>query len=141
MMNAKTKGQISEARALYEFQKRYVPVAIPWGDNERYDMIAEFNGKLNKIQIKTCTVEVNGGIVCYCRSSTNHTTNKKLNTYQNDIDYFLFVNPTNDSLALVPIEVIGNHLQICLRIRPTKNNQKKNTHYFDDYLMDKIIQN
>ena len=104
-------------------------------------MIAEFNGKLNKIQIKTCTVEENGSIVCYCRSSTNHTTNKKMHTYQNDVDYFLFVNPTNDLLALVPIEAVGNHIQICLRTRPTKNNQKRRTHYFDDYLMDKIIQN
>lgn len=139
MLNNKTKGQISEARALYEFQKRCIPVSIPWGDNERYDMIAEFNGKLNRIQIKTCSVEQNGSIVCYCRSSKNHTTNKKLYTYQNDVDYFFFVNPTNDLLALVPIEIIGNHTQIYLRTRPTKNNQKSKTHYFDDFSIDKVI--
>jgi hypothetical protein len=48
-MNNKTKGELSEARALYEFQKAGIPVALPWGDNQRYDMIAEFNGKLNRI--------------------------------------------------------------------------------------------
>ena len=77
-MNSKTKGQLSEAKVLYELQKHNIPVCIPWGDNERYDLVAEFNGKLNKIQVKTANDERNGAICCYCRSSTNHTTNKKL---------------------------------------------------------------
>ena len=76
-MNNKTKGEFSEARALYEFQKYHIPVCIPWGDNQRYDLIAEFNGKFNRIQVKTSNEEDNGSIRCYCRSSKNHTTNKK----------------------------------------------------------------
>mgnify|MGYP000968812955 FL=1 len=48
-MNSKEIGSIGEAKALLEFQKHHVSVSIPWGDNQRYDMIAEFNGKLNKI--------------------------------------------------------------------------------------------
>ena len=91
-MNNKSKGQISEARALYEFQKYGIPVCIPWGDNERYDLIAEFDNKFNRIQIKTCNEEQNGSIVCYTRSSTNHTTNKGLTDYIGQIDYFVFVN-------------------------------------------------
>ena len=74
-INSKMKGQLSEARTLYEFQKYGVPVCVPWGDNERYDLIAEFDGKFNRIQVKTANEEVNGSIVCYTRSSTNHTTN------------------------------------------------------------------
>lgn len=30
-MNNKTKGDLSEARALYEFQKYNIPVCLPWG--------------------------------------------------------------------------------------------------------------
>lgn len=48
-MNSKTKGNIGEAIALAEFAKRNIQVAIPFGDNARYDLIADFNGKLNKI--------------------------------------------------------------------------------------------
>ena len=48
-MNSKKKGDIGESRILYEFVKRGIQVAIPFGDNARYDLIAEFNGKLNKI--------------------------------------------------------------------------------------------
>ena len=132
-MNNKSKGQISEARALYEFQKYGIPVCIPWGDNERYDLIAEFDNKFNRIQIKTCNEEQNGSIVCYTRSSTNHTTNKNLIDYVGQIDYFVFVNHTYDLIAIVPIEEIGNNKQIRLRIEPTKNNQTKGTRFFKDY--------
>ena len=138
-MNTKTKGQLSEAKALYEFQIYNIPVCVPWGDNERYDMIAEFNNKFNRIQIKTCNEEQNGAICCYTRSSTNHTTNKKLSTYIGEVDYFVFVNQTYDLIAIVPIEDIGDKKQIRLRIREPLNNQKTNSKYFKDYSFEKLF--
>ena len=136
-MNSKTKGQISEARALYEFQKYSIPVCIPWGDNERYDLIAEFDGKFNRIQVKTCNEEENGAIICYTRSSTNHTTNRNLITYENEVDYFVFVNQTRDWVALVPIEEIGKNKTIRLRIVPPANGQTKGVRYFSDFSFEK----
>ena len=140
-INSKMKGQISEARALYEFQKRNIPVCIPWGDNERYDMIAEFNGKFNRIQVKTSNEEQNGAICCYCRSSTNHTTNKNLTTYENDVDYFVFINQTYDLIAIVPIEEVGDKKQIRLRIQPTANGQTTNVRFFSDFSFEKMFDN
>jgi hypothetical protein len=138
-MNSKTKGNISEAKTLFEFQKRNIPVCLPWGDNERYDMIAEFNGKLNRIQVKTANEEVNGSIKCYCRSSKNHTTNKSLDTYEKDVDYFVFYNQIRDIIALVPIEEIGSCKVISLRVEPTKSGQLKGIRFFEDYSFDKIL--
>ena len=140
-MNNKTKGNISEARALYEFQKYNIPVCLPWGDNERYDMIAEFNGKFNRIQVKTCNEEHDGAIMCYARSSTNHTTNKNYYTYEGQIDYFVFVNQTYNLIAIVPIEVIGNQKTIRLRITEPLNNQTTKVKYFKDYSFDKLFVN
>lgn len=137
--NSKTKGQLSEAKALYEFQKRGIPVCIPWGDNERYDLIAEFNGKFNRIQVKTCNEEAGGSIKCYCRSSANHTTNKESRTYENEVDYFVFVNQVHDLVAIVPIEVVGTRQMIQLRITPPANNQVRNIHFFDDFSFDKMF--
>lgn len=133
-MNSKMKGQISEARALYEFQKYGIPVCVPWGDNERYDLIAEFDGKFNRIQVKTCNEEENGAIVCYARSSTNHTTNRNLTTHENEVDYFVFVNQTRDWVALVPMEEIGKNKAIRLRVVPPANGQIKGIRYFEDFL-------
>lgn len=48
-MNTKNVGNVGEAITLAEFVKRGIPVYIPFGENERADLVAEFNGKLNKI--------------------------------------------------------------------------------------------
>ena len=104
-MNSKTKGNIGEAIALAEFTKRGIQVSIPFGDNARYDLIADFHDKLNKIQVKYCNQKIiNGSISCPCASSTNHTTNKHLSTYDNDVDYMAFYLASIDKLLLVPIE-------------------------------------
>ena len=137
MENTKTKGQISEARVLYEFQKYHIPVCLPWGDNERYDMVAEFDGKFNRIQIKTANQEENGAVCCWARSSTNHTTNKKLSSYEDDVDYFVFVNQTRDWLALVPIEELNGQKSIRLRINPPLSTNGKTMRYFSDFTFDK----
>lgn len=52
-MTTKQLGNIGEAKVLAKFVELKVPVYIPFGDNEKSDLIAEFNGKLNKIQVKT----------------------------------------------------------------------------------------
>lgn len=136
-MNSKVKGQLSEARALYEFQKYHIPVCLPWGDNERYDMIAEFDGKFNRIQVKTSNEEENGAICCWARSSTNHTTNKRLSSYEGEVDYFVFVNQTYDLIALVPIKDLEGKKSIRLRLTPPANGQTKGIRYFEDYSFDK----
>lgn len=139
--NSKSKGSLSEAKALFEFQKYGIPVCVPWGDNERYDLIAEFNGKLNRIQVKTANEEHNGSIACYCRSSTNHTTNKNYSTYDGQVDYFVFYNQINDLIALVPFEETEGKKQISLRVTPPANGQTKGIRFFSDFSFDKVLSN
>lgn len=139
-MNSKDKGNIGEALALAEFTKRNIQVSIPFGDNARYDLIAEFNGKLNKIQVKYCNQKITptGAIPCPCASSTNHTTNKNLTTYENDIDYFVFYIVEWNKLILVPIEKTEGKKILSFRNTKPANNQS-NYNLVDDYLFDKIL--
>ena len=139
-MNSKDKGNIGEAIVLAEFTKRQIQVAIPFGDNARYDLIAEFNGKLNKIQVKYCgQITENNSFICPCASSTNHTTNKHLSTYDNDVDYMAFYLASIDKLLLVPIEQLAGKKTITFRLEAPKNGQKIGINLVDDYLLDKII--
>lgn len=139
-MNSKDKGNIGEALALAEFIKYGIAVSIPYGDNARYDLVADFNGKLNKIQVKYCNQKIseNNSIICPCASSTNHTTNKHYTTYENDIDYFVFYLAKWDELLLVPIEKIGLKKSIMFRMDKPKNNQS-NCNLVKDYTFDKIL--
>lgn len=139
-MITKEKGNIGEAVILSEFVKRGIQCSLPFGDAARYDLIAEFNGKLNKIQIKYCAqITEYNSIVCPCASSTNHTTNKHYTTYENDVDYIAcYIQPLDKSI-LIPIREIGKQKSITIRIAPTSNNQQKGIHYLDDFSFDKYI--
>ncbi len=52
-MTTKQLGNIGEAKTLAKFVELMIPVYVPFGDNEKSDLIAEFNGRLNRIQVKT----------------------------------------------------------------------------------------
>lgn len=52
-MTTKQLGNIGEAKALAKLVSMNVPVYVSFGDNEKADLVAEFNGKLNKLQVKT----------------------------------------------------------------------------------------
>lgn len=139
-MNSKSKGNIGEALALAEFSKYNIPVAVPFGDNARYDLIADFNNKLNRIQVKYCNqITENDSVLCPCASSTNHTTNKGYSTYENDIDYFVFYIVSWNKLLLVPIEKIGTNKSITFRLTPAKTGQTANVNYADDFLFEKYF--
>ena len=138
-MNSKTKGNIGESIILTEFVKRGIQVSIPFGDNARYDLIAEFNGKLNKIQVKYCArVTENNSVSCPTASSKNHTTNKTLDTYVNDVDYIAFYIQPWDISCIMPIEKCTG-TSICLRKDLPKNGQKVGINLVQDYSFDKIL--
>lgn len=139
-MNSKDKGNIGEAIILGEFVKRNIQVSIPFGDNARYDLVADFNGKLNKIQVKYCNQKIteNESIRCPCASSKNHTTNRGLSTYENDVDYIAFYLTEWDCSLLVPISVIGNKKVINFRKTKPLNNAS-NVNLIEDYLFDKTL--
>ena len=139
-MNSKDKGNLGQALALAEFIKYNIPVAIPFGDNNRYDLIADFNGKLNRIQIKYCNQQTeNNSIICPCSSSTNHTTNKHYTTYVNDVDYFVFYIVAWNKLLLVPIEKIGNRKTITFRLTENGLKTVPNANYAEDYFFENTL--
>lgn len=140
-MNSKDKGNIGEAMALTAFTERGIQVSIPFGDNARYDLIAEFNGKLNKIQVKYCNQKIseNNSISCPCASSANHTTNKHYSTYENDIDYFVFYLVEWNEILIVPIEKVKGKKTLAFRKDKPANNQSS-VNYIYDYTFEKFFE-
>ena len=103
-MNSKRVGNIGEACILAEFVKMQIPVYIPFGDLEKSDLIAEFNGKLNKIQIKTCEKFENNQFEVSLKSSTLRHGKDYYHTYdESEIDYFAVYNVPTQTALLLPI--------------------------------------
>lgn len=53
-MSCKTKktGNKAESVILSEFVKSDIPVLLPFGDNEKYDLVVEINKNFYSIQVK-----------------------------------------------------------------------------------------
>lgn len=136
-MNSKVIGNIGEAITIAEFVRRGIPVYTSFGENERADLIAEFNGKLNKIQCRTSERFEDNVIVWRLTSSTStgvHVYDKS------EIDYFSLYNIESKILLLVPIEIINGRKSINVPIPYRKTNQNTPLNY-EDYLYDTVLDN
>ena len=142
-MTTKQIGNIGEAKVLSEFVRLGVPVYLPFGDNEKADLIAEFNGKLNRIQVKTSQKIIDGDKVRFSLvSSTVHRQNGVKHIYTEDeIDYFAFYNLERDKVYLVSIAEEGlPKNEVTIRFCPPKAKNQFRTFLEEDYLIDKVIQ-
>ena len=137
-MDTKSIGNIGEAKVLCKFVELGIPVYLPFGDNERSDLIAEFNGKLNRIQVKTSIKAENGKMIFDLTSSTVHRSNGIKHIYtNNEIDYFACYNITRDKIFLIP--VTESRTGITIRYEKPKNNQISGINFEEDFLIENIL--
>jgi hypothetical protein len=86
-MNSKAKGEISEGAVLAHLLKKGKIVLLPFGNNQRYDLVIhEPNGNFSRIQVKTGCVR-NGCVRFYPFSTNGFTGQKK--SYKGEIDFFI----------------------------------------------------
>jgi|SRR5579885_72242 len=85
MKNPKEVGEKTEAAILNHFIRKGIPVSIPWGNNQRYDLIIEIDGKLLKAQCKTGSLR-KGRIIF---QSSSKAGGKSRKDYVGQIDCFL----------------------------------------------------
>ena len=135
-------GNLGEAKVLAKFVELGIQVYIPFGDGSTVDLIADFNGKLNRIQVKTSQKIIDGDKVRFSLvSSTVHRQNGVKHIYTEDeIDYFAFYNLERDRVYLISIKEEGlpkNEVTIRFCLPKTKNQFK--TFLEEDYLIDKVI--
>lgn len=138
-MNSKTIGNIGEAKVLAKFVELGIPVYIPFGDNEKADLVADFNGKLNKIQVKTSVKAENGIMKFKVTSSTLHHKNGCKHIYTpEEIDYFACYNIARDKIFLIKVEKpFGSTISI--RYEAPLNNRVSDIRFESDYLIENIL--
>lgn len=74
-MNNKAIGTIGEQAVILEFTRIGVQVYTPIGDNCAVDLVAEFNRKLNKIQVKTSVDSEEKSYSCHLTKNFLHVNN------------------------------------------------------------------
>lgn len=142
-MTTKQIGNIGEVKTLSKFVELGVPVYLPFGDNEKADLIAEFGGKLNRIQVKTSCKAEDGKMVFSLVSSTVHRQNGVKHIYtKNEIDYFALYNIERDVLMLISVnEPELPEKSITIRYTKPKSTNQFKTFMENDYLLETTLSN
>ena len=136
---SKRIGNLGEIKVISKFVEYDIPVYTPFGDCEKADLVAEFNGRLQKIQVKTSVKAENGVMKFDLTSSTIHRKNGVKHKYtKNEIDYFACYNIARDKVFLIPIEVAPS-TSISIRFEEPKNHQFNNVIMEDKFLIDNIL--
>ena len=133
----------SSTTTLYvKFVDRGIDVYIPLGDNSRADLAADFNGKLQKIQVKTSTTTDNTRTIFAVSQSSFNVVDgeiklKRKNYTPDEVDYLALYDQHADRLFLVDTHKL-NKRAMNIRYTVPKNNNP-NVNYADDYDFDKVL--
>ena len=123
------------------FMKLGCQVSIPFGEDSRYDFIADTNDKLYKIQCKTSSEIVEDDIVLAIKFKTVRQSGSKATNWtrtkyeENEIDYF--ATSYQGKCYLVPLKECSN--EKTLRIIPPKNNQVKGISFLKNYELSEVL--
>lgn len=132
-LSAKEKGNLTELQCITAFYELGYQVSIPYGENSRYDFIADVNGKLIRVQVKTSNLKRGTqGAISFATVSTriNSTQNITRRYTKNEIDYFATY--WNNQCYLIPIEETASR-EKTLRFEPPANGQIKGITFAKDY--------
>ena len=138
-MTTSQLGNIGEARVLSEFIKLGVPCYIPYGDGNTADLIAQFNNKLNRIQVKTTTSLNKAGAMEWkvTRQEGYHGNRVQYNV--NDIDYFAFYCLETDIVCLVPFDENFPSTTLSIRLDNYIGNRLSTMRFAKDYQVANFI--
>lgn len=136
-LTSKQKGNLTELQCLTAFSQCGYSVSIPYGDNSKYDFIADVDGRLLKIQVKTASLKDEGAIKFSCRTTHVNCAGVKNERYSsNDVDYFATY--WEGQCYLVPVNECS--VEKTLRFEYPKNGQKKGITLASEYKLEIQLQ-
>lgn len=132
MAMKKAQGSIGEMAVMAEAVKRGYKVAIPLGEDWRFDLIVLRHGKLERVQCKY-TKSDGQKIIVRCRSLNNWN---EIRYKATDIDWLAVYDETTNKCYFVPSAMLGplGRAQMNLRLTPTANKQIKLVLWAKDFL-------
>ena len=137
MVFSKAKGLSTELLCQAYLTSLGYNVSVPLGEDCRYDIILDVDGKLKRIQIKSCT-ETNNGLSFSTKSITTSGENNIIHRYtKEEIDFIAIY--YSGQCYLIPIEEFEGQKQKSLSFTGKKVNDN-NPLFINDYTAEKIIE-
>ena len=131
-------GDVNELKCILAFEERGYYTSIPFSGSCRYDVIADINGKLIRIQCKSSHFYQDDETAIEFNATRSTTNTQKTIRYQytkEEIDYFY--THFNGYDFLIPVEETSTAK--ILRLKEPKNNQIEQINVAADYLLDNVL--
>lgn len=127
MAPLKTKGDLAELKVAADLADRGCRISIPFGEDCDYDLIADYEGRLHRVQVKyTCS----DGQVVVIRCRSHSLTNGKVRAtklYTSAmVDWIAVYDSTTERCFYCPsweLGTAGRNL-MHLRLKPARNGQR-----------------
>lgn len=132
----KRVGDQTTAKVLAALLEMYEIVLLPFGENQRYDLLVDTGADFLRVQCKTGRLR-NGAVKFpSCSVSYHHPNQDRVvhtqRNYRGEADFFGVYCPETARVYLVPVDIVGTRSG-CLRVDETKNGQAKKIRWASDY--------
>jgi hypothetical protein len=135
MADLKKKGDLAELKVAADLMGRGYGIAVPWGEDCDFDLIAYRDDELHRVQVKHVTSD--GRVValkCTSHSLTNGRVRHTKRYTARTIDWIAAWDATSDRCFYVPAAELGDGRScVHLRLTPSLNNQRRRVNLAEDY--------
>lgn len=135
MAPLKKKGDLAELKIATDLLERGYGIAIPFGEDCDFDLIAYRTDELHRVQVKHATSDCNVlAVKCTSHSLTNGRVRQTKQYTARTIDWIAVWDATSRRCFYVPAVELGDGRScIYLRLTPSRNNQRRRVNLAEDY--------
>ncbi len=137
MASLKQKGDLAELRVAADLIARGCRLSIPFGEDADYDLIADYEGRLHRVQVKYA--QSDGTVIkvkCFSHSLTAGRIRATKHYTAAMVDWVVVYDLTTDRCYYVPSWILGaeGRSSLYLRLAPTSNGQSLRVRLAEDYV-------
>ena len=100
--NSRKQGDVGLGAAIAWFTLQGYTVCVPLTDSQKYDLITEFDGGLQKIQVKTTRFVCGGKYTVSIKTCGGNRSGNRIYVFDNSLVDYLFVLTEEGTKYLIP---------------------------------------
>ena len=135
MASLKQKGDLAELKVAADLSARGCRLSFPFGEDSDYDLIADFRGRLHRIQVKFAKSD--GRMVpvrCRSHSLTKGKVRQTKHYTAEMVDWIAVYDQTTERCYYCPSRELGDgRSTLNLRLVPARNGQRQRIREAHEY--------
>jgi hypothetical protein len=132
--NTKKVGDLSELMVMAAFLDNGYTIAKPFGENARYDFLADKDGYISRVQVKSGWLR--RGVVTFSCESSHYHRGGCARGYLEQADVFGVYCRDSGAVYVIPVGEVGRRGSF--RLAPTRNGQRSGVRWAEDHVVAKL---